>query len=113
MTIENLLILSLVCVDFLLLAEVFQTALSALSKFSFFGLKEHINTVPVEIPAQEELVNPRYDVQSFRDRISALQVSTDEDGLYDVPEMPINTVFTGAEIVTENFEKDIDRFVRR
>lgn len=62
----------------------------------------------VEIP-ETEMSASKYDVDAFRRRIQGMK---DEDGLYDVVSGPEVTDFTGAEIITEAAEKDIDRYAR-
>ena len=62
---------------------------------------------------EEEPVKPRYDIEGFKRRMERLKKDVDVDGLYDVPIVPPRTDFTGAEIITEQYEADMDNFVRR
>lgn len=71
---------------------------------SFFSKKEEAS---VEEPI-EEYIKPKYDVQAFQQRIQRLK---DEDGLYDIVDEPIPDDFTGAEIITEMAESDIDYYL--
>lgn len=52
---------------------------------------------------------PRYDVDAFKLRMSKLR---DEDGLSDVEVVPHPSDFTGTEVVTENFEIELDKLRR-
>lgn len=60
----------------------------------------------------EEPVKQRYDVDGFKRRIERLKRDVDEDGLFDVPVVPPRTDFTGTEIITEQYETDMDRLIR-
>lgn len=87
------------------------TAIKLLStiKFQFPSLDLFKASVDadVEISADDDVVTPRYDVEGFRKRMQALK--KDEDGLFDIPPEPVRNDFTGAEILTENYELEIDR----
>lgn len=75
--------------------------------FSFF--KKDDDECAVEIPLVEQ-PKPKYDVEAFKRRIELMK---DDDGLYEVPEpikVPID--FTGTEVITENFEIEMDKVLR-
>ena len=63
--------------------------------------------VSIEIPDDEASVKPKYDVDAFRERMQHLQV--DEDGLYNPPPEPIDSYFTGTEVLTPDYEIDLER----
>ena len=65
-----------------------------------------------EVP-QEQLIKPRYDIEAYRERMKKLKESVDDDGLFDVPPVKMETDFTGTEIITESAEIDIDKYVGR
>ena len=109
---ENLLTLSLVWINVLLLAEIIRQCVSVLRCLPLPRWNSKC-TEPVEEPLDAPFEKPRYDVKKFRMRIEELRSSPDEDGLYDIPVHPPATDFTGAEIVTENFEKDMDKYIGR
>jgi len=73
------------------------------------GLREDVESMApsIEEPAEVSMLRGKYDVDAFRQRIAELQ--KDADGLYDVPVEPPRADFTGTEIITDNFEKEIDR----
>jgi hypothetical protein len=78
--------------------------------FYLLGSKNSLEEVPsVEVPEYEE-PRYRYDVNAFRQR---MQLIKDEDGLYEVPEPKQTTDFTGAEVITEYAEFDIEKYVGR
>lgn len=52
----------------------------------------------VEELVEEDYLTGRYDVYAYRERMKKLQ---DEDGLYDIPDIPEPTDFTGVEIAEE------------
>lgn len=113
MDIAKLITLSLVCINFLLIAECLKTVATALASVlpPLLGLLKRRPAGTVETPVEDDRVIPRYDVNAFRKRIEDLKCSADDDGLYDVPEEPARTDFTGAEIITDNFEEDVDKYV--
>lgn len=63
--------------------------------------------VSVEIPDDEASVKPKYDVDAFRERMRHLQI--DEDGLYNPPPEPVDSYFTGTEVLTPDYEIDLER----
>ena len=103
--------LTLILIDLVLLGRLTESAYKIYKAYSpSFGLKTEDDEIsPVEEPVEEMAPRGKYDVDAFRQRIAMLQ--KDEDGLYDVvpPQMPILYDFTGTEIITENFEKEVDR----
>lgn len=83
---------------------------SLLSNIHFSDLfKKHNDEVGVEIP-EVESPQPKYDVVAFKKRIEMMK---DEDGLYEISPPPKSpSDFTGAEVITESYEKEIDEFLR-
>lgn len=71
--------------------------------------KRNVDTEGVETPEVEE-VRYKYDINAFKKRMEAIK---DENGLYDVIPTPRQTDFTGAEVITEQAEIDIDLYARR
>ena len=65
-----------------------------------------------EIP-EEEYVKPKYDVAAYRERMAKLKKSMDDDGLYEVQPEPVRSDFTGTEVITEEFEMDLDEYIGR
>lgn len=65
---------------------------------------------------EEEYVDPfltgRYDVEAYRRRMEKMRETMDEDGLFDIPETPPKTDFTGVEIITDDREVSIDERLR-
>lgn len=65
-----------------------------------------------EVP-EEDYVKPRYDVDGYRRRMAKLKESMDDDGLYEVPVKPVQTDFTGTEVITSDFEVDLEEYLGR
>lgn len=102
----NILIVSISFYLFVLSVQGLKTVFADIHFSDLFKKKDE--EVGVEIPSVET-VKPRYDVEAFRRRIEQMK---DEDGLYDIPEpaKPV-TDFTGTEVITENFELEMDKFI--
>lgn len=110
---EHLLYLSLICIDIYLVVSAVETVLKFINAYLFSGVKalcSFLASPPVEIPQESAPPKVRYDVTEFRKRIESLK---DEDGLYDIPPNPIITDFTGAEIITQNYEMELDASIGR
>lgn len=111
----NLLIcLALLLIDLVLLGQVLSKCYAGYkflrTHLPSFGSRSTEPEAPsIEEPVDSTPLKGKYDIAAFRQRI--LQMQKDEDGLYDIipPQMPIKDDFTGAEIITENYEADIDR----
>lgn len=50
---------------------------------------------------EEEVVQPRYDVEGYKRRMAVLRQSADEDGLFDYQEEEPVSDFTGIEVAEE------------
>lgn len=72
--------------------------LSIYNALSSWFANKKITEEPVEEPPDEDFFTGRYDVYAYRERMRKLQ---DEDGLYDIPDIPEPTDFTGVEIAEE------------
>lgn len=108
MLINILYVLTLVLIDVLLAAKIINFLHSYFTIHPLFGSKENVSfSDPIEVPNDESSFRPKYDVKAFRQRMDNLR--KDKDGLYDIVDESPVTDFTGAEIITDNFEKDVDR----
>lgn len=109
MIVLNILILSISFYVFAVGIKEWQTILSSIHLSDLFK-KSSDEVSGVEI-TQLENVKPRYDVSAFKKRIELMK---DEDGLFDLPvEKPMPTDFTGAEIITENYEREMEMVLGR
>lgn len=68
---------------------------------SWFADKKYKDSAAEEIvekSSEDDFYTGRYDIYAFRERMQKLK---DENGLYDIPEEPEITDFTGVEIAEE------------
>lgn len=63
----------------------------------------------VETPEYENVI-PKYDINAFKKRIENLK---DDDGLYEIKPVHQPTDFTGAEIITNDYEREMDEYIGR
>ena len=73
----------------------------------FSGLFNREEESGTEIP-MTETTKPKYDIVAFKKRIETLK---DDDGLFDVIDLPPVTDFTGTEVITDQTEMDLDRYI--
>lgn len=78
-----------------------------LADVHFSGLFKQEEESGAEIP-MTEITKPKYDIVAFKKRIEAMK---DDDGLFDVVDLPPVTDFTGTEVITERTEMDLDKYI--
>lgn len=95
---------------------IFNTFINTLRPIVFFLSSWFASRRVIEDEEEEEYVDPfltgRYDVEAYRKRMEKMRETMDEDGLFDIPEAPPKTDFTGVEIITDDREVSIDERLR-
>lgn len=104
-------IILILCISLYVLARTVELLETVIPPGFFLDLLKQKDETGTEIPT-EDPVKQKYDVEGFRKRIDMLKRDIDEDGLFDVKEPIRPTDFTGAEVITEQYEAEMDRLIR-
>lgn len=113
---ESNIIVLVIFIDLILFSiMLFEAALKSLIHFEKYILyllsrwkfRHPGVSLSVEIPDDETPVKPKYDVDAFRERMKHLKI--DEDGLYTPPSESSEIYFTGVEVLSPDYEINLDR----
>lgn len=73
-----------------------------------FRSRASVEEPPADAPDEAEWIEG-YDIGSFNKRIDELMKAVDEDGIYDLSEINEMPDEPGVEIITDSYEKQLDR----
>lgn len=75
---------------------------------SFIQLKRNKVVEEEQVEEEYEVYEPKYDVSAYKKRMEYLRANIDEEGLFEFPVVSPKTDFTGTEVISDEYEKEIE-----